>query len=96
MPNDLHRTNINLYSTDVTYLQKHYGHGWTERVREMVHTAVEHRKTIWRIPVDQRGQVAGEISRRYVDNTEVPDAETVRHNARALFKDTLLRPLNDR
>ena len=118
---DLHRTNINLYARDVVYLQKHYGRGWTERVREMIHTAVEHRKTIRHIPVDQRGQVVGEIrsaplrslhevakdlhavgaidkatmrdfdlscltpveppspkvkgeiSRRYVDNTEVPD-----------------------
>ena len=76
MTNDLHRTNLNLYARDVVYLQKHFGRGWTERVRDIVHTAVEHRKTIWQIPVDQRGQVVGEISCRYVDNTEVPDDDS--------------------
>ena len=32
----LHRTNINLYEEDVEWLQKTYGYGWTERVREIV------------------------------------------------------------
>ena len=39
-----HRTNINLHASDVTYLRNHYGHGWTERVRDIVHTFIQNRK----------------------------------------------------
>jgi len=37
---ELHRTNINLYASDVAYFQKRYGYGWTERVRDIVHEYV--------------------------------------------------------
>ena len=37
----LHRTNINLYEEDVEWLQKTYGYGWTERVREMLHKDIQ-------------------------------------------------------
>ena len=39
-----HRTNINLFASDVEWLQKKYGHGWTERVRDIVRTHVQIRK----------------------------------------------------
>lgn len=32
----LHRTNINLYAEDVEFLKRHYGWGWSERVRDLV------------------------------------------------------------
>ena len=69
---DLHRTNINLYSSDVEYLRKHYGFGWTERAREIIHQAVERTKSnkLWLAEMQK-----AEISRRYIDNTEVPDDE---------------------
>jgi hypothetical protein len=35
-PPYLHRTNINLNSTDVDYLQRICGHGWTHQVRLIV------------------------------------------------------------
>lgn len=69
--NDLHRTNINLYTTDVAYLRKQFGHGWTERVREMIASAVRDIKLRDKRTISG----AGEISRRYIDNTEVPDDE---------------------
>jgi hypothetical protein len=58
----LHRTNINLYTSDVDFLQRTYGPGWTVIVRTIIHTDVERRKS----------RSAGEISRRYIDNTEIP------------------------
>ena len=61
---DLHRTNLNLYASDVDYLTKTYGPGWTGIVRNMIHTEVERRRSFTAF--------AGEISRRYIDNTEVP------------------------
>lgn len=33
----LHRTNINLFASDVLDLKRLYGWGWTEKVRELVH-----------------------------------------------------------
>lgn len=37
---EFHRTNINLRQDDVEWLRQHYGHGWTEKVREIVHRYV--------------------------------------------------------
>jgi len=37
---DLHRTNINLYASDVEWLRNQYGWGWTERVRDMLHEGI--------------------------------------------------------
>ena len=66
---DFHRTNIRLYASDAEYLTQRHGRGWTEEVREIVHRAELMSKT-WSKPV------AGAISRRYVDNTEVPSKES--------------------
>ena len=71
MTDDLHRTNINLYSSDVAYLRRIYGYGWTERAREMIASAVRDIKLR-----DKRVTTnTGEISRRYIDNTEVQSDE---------------------
>ena len=43
---DLHRTNINLYATDVEWLRKKYGYGWTEKVREIIHDWTRVRKAM--------------------------------------------------
>ena len=38
MPHEpLHRTNIYLFASDVEYLHRTIGFGWTEKVRELVH-----------------------------------------------------------
>ena len=44
---DLHRTNINLYASDVEWLRNQYGWGWTERVREIIHEAVRQKRRHW-------------------------------------------------
>lgn len=36
-----HRTNINLFEPDVAYLQRKYGYGWTEKVRDIVNDRVK-------------------------------------------------------
>lgn len=66
---DFHRTNIRLYASDAEYLTQRHGRGWTEQVREIVHRAVLMDKTWSKHTV----AVMSEISRRYVDNTEVPE-----------------------
>lgn len=38
---DFHRTNINLYVNDATWLKNKYGYGWTEKVRDIVHGYVQ-------------------------------------------------------
>ena len=43
---DLHRTNINLYTSDAAYLRHTYGHGWTEVVREAVASYVREQKLV--------------------------------------------------
>lgn len=32
-----HRTNLNLYTEDVEYMQRVFGHGWTNHVRDIIH-----------------------------------------------------------
>lgn len=44
MPESFHRTNINLYTSDVEYLQRKYDRGWTEIVRELVHREIRSEK----------------------------------------------------
>lgn len=98
MTTDLHRTNLNLYTSDVEYLRKHYGFGWTERAREALHNWVLMQKAVHSgghqplgnlevlktdpdgtvtfrgVPVKVKSDTTN-LSRRYVDNTEVPDDE---------------------
>ena len=45
-PFDLHRTNINLYARDVEWLRRTYGYGWTEKVRDMIASAVRNQKLV--------------------------------------------------
>ena len=74
---DLHRTNINLYTSDVEYLRKHYGFGWTERAREALHSWVVMQKAVHNGGHQPLGNA---LSRRYVDNTEVPDNTFPQHD----------------
>ena len=48
-PEPLRRVTLNLFDTDCAAMERRYGHGWSERVREMVrahlkpkHILVEH------------------------------------------------------
>ena len=36
----LRRCTLNLYETDCDWLERTYGHGWTERVRQHIHNEV--------------------------------------------------------
>ena len=35
-PEDLTRTNINIYTADIEFLKLHIGFGWTTQVRELI------------------------------------------------------------
>ena len=35
-PEDLTRTNINLFTSDIEFLKLHLGYGWTTQVRELI------------------------------------------------------------
>lgn len=39
----LRRVTLNLYDADCLWLEKTYGHGWTERVRQHIHNEVSRR-----------------------------------------------------
>lgn len=39
----LRKVTLNLYEADCAWLEKTYGHGWTERVRQHIHNAVQQR-----------------------------------------------------
>lgn len=40
----LHKTNINLYASDVARMKQVYGYGWSEIVRLLVHDHVKKRE----------------------------------------------------
>jgi hypothetical protein len=40
----LRRLTLNLYESDCLWLEQHYGRGWTERVRQHIHSEVLKRK----------------------------------------------------
>ena len=40
----LHRTNLNLFESDVDFLRSIFGHGWTNQVRDMVAKKVKELK----------------------------------------------------
>ena len=40
----LRRCTLNLYESDCQWLEKTYGHGWTERVRQHIHDEVLERQ----------------------------------------------------
>jgi len=40
----LRKVTLNLYAADVEWLEKAYGHGWTERVRQHIHQEVTYRQ----------------------------------------------------
>ena len=44
-PEDLTRTNINLYAEDIEFLKLHMGYGWTTQVRELIREYVTAFKT---------------------------------------------------
>ena len=41
----LRRVTLNLYEADCVWLEKTYGRGWTERVRQHIHNEVQQRRT---------------------------------------------------
>lgn len=40
----LRKVTLNLYEADCQWLEREYGHGWTERVRQHIHSEVEKRR----------------------------------------------------
>lgn len=45
----LRKVTLNLYEADCIWLEKTYGHGWSERVRQHIHYEVESRSKPQRI-----------------------------------------------
>ena len=41
----LRRVTLNLYESDCQWLERTYGHGWTERVRQHIHNEVAVRQS---------------------------------------------------
>jgi hypothetical protein len=41
-----HRTNINLFMSDVEWLEKKWGRGWTEAVRDIVHKHIQEKQAV--------------------------------------------------
>lgn len=37
---EFHRTNLNLYTADVEFLQRRHGTGWTTIARDIIHDAI--------------------------------------------------------
>lgn len=42
----LRRVTLNLYESDCLWLEQHYGRGWTERVRQHIHSEVTKRQPL--------------------------------------------------
>ena len=42
----LRKVTLNLYEADCVWLEAEYGHGWTERVRQHIHSIVHQRKVL--------------------------------------------------
>ena len=40
----LRRVTLNLFEADCRWLEHHYGHGWTERIRQHIHAEVMKRQ----------------------------------------------------
>ena len=40
----LRRVTLNLYEADCIFLEAHYGRGWTERIRQHIHSEVMKRQ----------------------------------------------------
>ena len=41
----LRRITIHLYESDCQWFEQHYGYGWTERIRQHIHSEVIKRQT---------------------------------------------------
>lgn len=41
----LRKVTLNLYEEDCRWMEREYGHGWTERVRQHIHSEVTKRAT---------------------------------------------------
>jgi len=42
----LRKVTLNLYDADVEWLQKYYGHGYSEAIRHYIHREVNHLKQL--------------------------------------------------
>lgn len=42
----LRKVTLNLYESDCQWLEREYGHGWTERVRQHIHNEVQMRQRL--------------------------------------------------
>lgn len=63
-----HRTNLNLYASDVAYMQHVYGRGWTEQARDIIHQELKAIKSRLE-PFDELQFPGGEIVRLHKDGT---------------------------
>jgi hypothetical protein len=45
----LRKVTLNLYEADCQWMEREYGRGWTERLRQHLHTLVHERKPIGKV-----------------------------------------------
>lgn len=50
----LRRVTLNLYEADCQWLERTYGHGWTERVRQHIHSEVIKRQAFRQLTQPRR------------------------------------------
>ena len=60
-PEPLRKITLNLFEADCQAMERRYGHGWTEQVREMVRAHVEKEKTRIQM-LDECNQILDMIS----------------------------------
>lgn len=61
-----HRTNLNLYAEDVEFMQRMFGRGWTEQVRDIIHQELKAIKERTKhIPNENTAYLSMEAWRRF-------------------------------
>jgi hypothetical protein len=55
----LRKVTLNLYEADCQWMERMYGHGWTERIRQHIHNEVAYRSIT--TPFTKRRRTLGDI-----------------------------------
>lgn len=57
----LRKCTLNLYDADCLWLEREYGRGWTERVRQHIHSEVLKRKSTGVAPMRRQSMTLGDL-----------------------------------
>lgn len=55
----LRKVTLNLFATDCDAMARRYGHGWSEKVRDLVHEHIRHEYACLRMESDQETMSPG-------------------------------------